>query len=248
METKEISAMTRQERCLYCHRFMGKKHDESHCVAGGWEDEKVRIVSAEECDSCERFDSRYIEYPLTIMGIDNQKIDTSGLGHVCGELCEVTLAGKDTGEKSYLGIYLGDLPIAIHTSYNRDSGILSNSTMTNPAIYVFELRKIVYGCESWWRTIKSVDDFSGISKEDIDGTWYVQLLREMQKDEESRLSEAVRSAGWHGWKLKTTECTLNDNGNLEFVDKGGTHWEVDPSDGKSRHRGDGTGCFWTEWE
>lgn len=211
MLSKESSAMTRQERCRYYHRFIGKIHDESHCVAGGWEEGKARIVSAEDCESCGKFDSRYIEYPLTIMGINNQKIDTAGLGHVCGELCEVRLEGKDTGEKSYLGIYLGDLPIAIHTSYNRDSGILSNSTMTNPAIYVFELRKIVYGCESWWRPIKSVDDFSGILKEDIDGTWYVQLLREMQKEEEVRLSEAVRSAGWHGWKLKTTECTLNDN-------------------------------------
>ena len=46
MLSKESSAMTRQERCRYYHRFIGKIHDESHCVAGGWEEGKARIVSA----------------------------------------------------------------------------------------------------------------------------------------------------------------------------------------------------------
>ena len=39
-----------------------------------------------------------------------------------------------------------------------------------------ELKKIIYGCESWWHEISSADDFSGISDEDINNTWYVKLL------------------------------------------------------------------------
>lgn len=173
---------TRQERCRFCHRFMGKNHNEAHCVFDGWEDDKVKVVIAEDCDSCDHFFSRFIGYPLIIQGIENSPIAIKGRSASCGELCEVTLAEKETGEKSFLGIYLGDLPTQILTSFNPEIGILKNSAMTNPAIYVFELNRIVYGYESWWRTIKSVDDFKGITDKNIENTWYVRLLRDMQKE------------------------------------------------------------------
>lgn len=166
-------------RCRYCHRFMGKNHNENHCVVDGWEDDKVKIVTEEECEKCDSFDSKFIEYPLTISGIENGKIDTSGLGHECGCLCEIRPCGEEYKGKSYVGIYLGDLPISIHTSFDRKTGILSNRTMNNPAIFVPELKKIIYGCESWWRKIESVDDFKGISESDIENTWYVKLLNQL---------------------------------------------------------------------
>ena len=53
-----------------------------------------------------------------------------------------------------------------------------------PAIFVPELKKIIYGCESWWKTIRSVDEFSKISNEDINNTWYVKLLQSMDQPEE----------------------------------------------------------------
>lgn len=65
----------------------------------------------------------------------------------------------------------GELPIQILSSYNPDTGILTNSTMQNPGIFVPELRKIVYGCGSWWREIKSVDELEAITNEDIENTW-----------------------------------------------------------------------------
>lgn len=179
MKTKKIEFKTKQECCRFCHRFMGRNHDESHCVVDGWEDDKAKTVSVEECEQCERFDSKFIEYPLTIQGIDNAEIDTMGLGHECGALCEISPCDKEYEGKSYIGIYLGDLPIAIMSSHNPKTGILENRTMNNPAIFVPELKKIIYGCESWWREIKSIEDFKGISKEDIENTWYVKLLKGM---------------------------------------------------------------------
>lgn len=170
---------TKEQRCMYCHRYMGKNHNESHCVVGGWEDEQIKIVNEEICENCDKFESKYIEYPLTINGIENDKIDFFGLGHTCGELCEIKPCGDEYNNKSYLGIYLGDLPINIYSTYNKESGILKNSTMNNPAIFVPKLKKIIFGCESWWRTIKSIDDFKGISEEDINNVWYVKLLKEM---------------------------------------------------------------------
>lgn len=177
MKTKKIEFKTKQERCRFCHVLISDNY-KAHCLVDGWENDGV-VVTEEQCERCERFDSKFIEYPLTIQGIDNAEIDTTGLGHECGELCEISPCGKEYEGKSYIGIYLGDLPIAIMSSHNPKTGILENRTMNNPAIFVPELKKIIYGCESWWREIKSIEDFKGISKEDIENTWYVKLLKGM---------------------------------------------------------------------
>jgi len=48
--------------------------------------------------------------------------------------------------------------------------------------------------------------------------------------------------------LNAEDYSLNSCGNLEFTDEDGTLWEVDPSDGRSRHWGSGMGAFWKDWE
>ena len=150
-----------------------------HCVVDGWGDEQVRTVTEGDCASCEKFSSRYIEYPLTIQGIENKKINTNGIGHTCGVLCEVRPCGEEYKGKTYLGIYLGELPIRIVSSYDRHTGILSNRTMNNPAIFVPEIKKIVYGMECWWREIKHIENFKEFSKEDIDNVWYLKILKNL---------------------------------------------------------------------
>lgn len=152
-----------------------------HCVVDGWGDEQVRAVTEGDCAFCEKFSSRYIEYPLTIAGIENKKIDTNGIGHTCGTLCEIRPCGEEYEGKTYLGIYLGDLPIGIVSSYSEDTGVLSNRTMNNPAIFVPEIKKIVYGMGCWWREIQKIEDFKGISKEEIENVWYVQMMKNMEK-------------------------------------------------------------------
>lgn len=137
------------ERCKYSHPHFKNNSIEYHCVVDGWEDDKARICKKGECESCQKFKSKYIY-----------------------------------NEKTYIGIYIGDLPIQILTSYKESTGQLINSTMNNPAIFVPELKKIIYGCESWWKTIRSVDEFSKISNEDINNTWYVKLLQSMDQPEE----------------------------------------------------------------
>ena len=179
MNTKKVEIdKSKQARCRYCHPSI-RNLGEWHCVVDGWEDDKVRAVTEEECENCDKFDSRYIEYPLTINGIESAEIDTRCIGHKCGCLCEIKPCGKEYEGKSYMGFYIGDLPIAITSSFDRTTGILKNATMNNPAIFVPELKKIIYGCESWWREIDSLEDFKGISEDDINNTWYVKLLNQL---------------------------------------------------------------------
>lgn len=175
MSNKEKSKFS---KCRFCHHLLTINLNEGHCAVDGWEDDKVKIVTKEDCDKCEKYDSKYIEYPITINGIENKKIEPFSLGHEIGSLCEIRPCGEEYNNKSYVGFYLGELPIAIHTSLSKE-GILKNNTINNPAIFVPELKKIIYGCESWWREINSIEDFKGISKEEIENTWYVKLLKEL---------------------------------------------------------------------
>lgn len=68
-------------------------------------------------------------------------------------------------------------------SYDEEKQSLKVGTVHNPAIYVFALKKIIFGAESWWCKINSPEDVKGISEEEIDNTWYVKLLKAMCQEE-----------------------------------------------------------------
>ena len=170
---------SRQETCKFIHRFMGKNHDEAHCVADGWEDEKVKTVTESDCEKCQKYDSRYIEYPITVNGI-NQNFRQYWKEEGSGKLVKVRPCGKEYGNKTYLGFLLGDLPIGLYITHNPETLEMKVSTTGNPAIYVPELGKIRFGMESWWGEIESPEELKDISDDDISNTWYVKLLQEMQ--------------------------------------------------------------------
>lgn len=172
--------MIKMKKCRFYHPCMGKNHDEAHCVVDGWEDEKVKTVTEEICEACNKYDSRYIEYPLTIQGIENTFAEDAKLHlHSCGNLVKITPCGEEYGGKTYLGILLGDLPIAATVSFRHDDQKLYVGAMTNPAIFIPELKKIVYGMESWWSKFGTPEELKDITPEDIKNIWYVKLLNDM---------------------------------------------------------------------
>lgn len=163
---------------------MGKNHDEYHCIADGWENEKVKTVTPDICETCDKFKSRYIEYPLTIQGIEDEfNKHQEYNARKCGQFVKINPCGKEYGGKTYLGILLGDLPISVAISFLHDDQKLHVGAMTNPAIFVPDLKKIIYGCESWWGEIEKPEDLKDITPEDIENVWYVKLLKEMAGNE-----------------------------------------------------------------
>lgn len=136
--------------------------------------------STEDGVECEQFDSRYIEYPLTIDGIDNEFNTKDQLSlNECGKLVRISPCGDEYKGKTYLGILLGDLPIGAFISFSRESKRLLVAPHSNPAIFVPELKKIIYGCESWWGEIESPEDLKDMTTEEINDQWYVRLLKEI---------------------------------------------------------------------
>lgn len=89
------------ERCKYSHPHFKNNSIEYHCVVDGWEDDKVRICKKGECESCQKFKSKYVEYPITVHEIENKPIDTSGLGHEEGSLVAIRPYSYQSLKKSF---------------------------------------------------------------------------------------------------------------------------------------------------
>ena len=128
-----------------------------------------------------------IEYPIEVneikfdykMPFDCYCMDKNNIG----QLVKIRPCAEEYKDQTYLGILLGELPIGIYTQKKKDE-IKELMFSYNPAIYVFELKKIIFGLESWWGKIQSVDEINDISDEDISNIWYVKILKEVEKQKE----------------------------------------------------------------
>lgn len=182
--TKDFAESTpsRMQSCKFCYPDISANKIDFLCVADTQSGNNAKIVCEHDCENCKKYKSKYIEYPLTISGIKNEKIEYSGLFHEIGCLCRIKPVAEEYNGKTFLGIYIGELPIMISSRFSNQTKMLSNTAITNPAIFVPELKKIVFGCESWWSEIRSEEELKEITNEEIQKTWYVKLLKESFKN------------------------------------------------------------------
>lgn len=164
-ETKKEDACDMSELADFMSQLSGhiKEHQEAHTF-------------------CEN-----IKFPLEITDVKivgNSSFNPSGTK--VGDLVSVKPCGDKYKNKTYLGIYLGDLPADYSYMLHNETKNLKVQVVSNPAMYVFELKEIIYGCGSYWYVIKSIDDFKEITDEQIENTWYVKLLKEMGEQEKSK--------------------------------------------------------------
>lgn len=119
-------------------------------------------------------------YPIEVAGIANGETDAVHYRRDVGAFVAVRPVGKEYGGKTFLGIYVGDVASDVDCRFHRTTGILSIALgMHNPAIYVPDLKRIVFGYESWWAKLESPEDLRQISDKDIENVWYVKALRDL---------------------------------------------------------------------
>ena len=130
-----------------------------------------------------------IEYPITITKIvhskDGEPYARGYRGDDVGNFVAVRPCGCINPDgKTYLGIYLGEMRVlGGGFEFFSESGELHTiPKLLNPAIYIFDLRHVVFGYESWWAIINSEDDLAQISDEDIQNVWYVRALKQLQEN------------------------------------------------------------------
>jgi hypothetical protein len=125
-----------------------------------------------------------IIFPIEVSGIKCDPLyknsnKPESLFHQCGQLVSVRPCDEKYAKKTYLGILLGDLPIGLSAAYNRKTKELEIYGHKNPAIFVPELKEIIWGCGSWWGAITTEKELREITDADIQNTWYVKLLKEI---------------------------------------------------------------------
>lgn len=132
---------------------------------------------------CDNYKSMYIEYPLEVSEIIQNTDRGSGFNSEIGKFVKIAPCGEEYQGKTYLGLYLGELPIGFHISHNSETKELKVSFNINPAIFIFDLNKIIYGCESWWGIIENESDLKQITNTDIDNIWYVKALKKLSGEQ-----------------------------------------------------------------
>jgi len=131
---------------------------------------------------CDNYKSIYIEYPIEVSKI-NQDTNMSGFrDDEIGRFIRVRPCANEYQNKTYLGLYLGELPVGLQISHNSETKELNVRFNINPAIFVFDLKKIIYGCESWWGFIESEDELRTITDIDIENVWYVKALEALSQE------------------------------------------------------------------
>lgn len=99
------------------------------------------------------------------------------LSEKAGYLVTVRPCGEEYKNKTYLGFYIGDVAHGASLKTLKKK-LQVHFSSHNPAIFVPELGKIIYGYESWWGRVKSEKDLKDITDADIMNVWYVKALME----------------------------------------------------------------------
>lgn len=130
---------------------------------------------------CEDYKSKYIEYPIEVSKINLDNRTDGWRDGDKGKFVKIRPCNEKYGNRTYLGIYLGELPKGNRVSHNSTTKELKVSFDLNPAIFVFELNEIIYGYQSWWGIIKKESDLESITDLDVDNIWYVKALQSLNK-------------------------------------------------------------------
>jgi hypothetical protein len=72
---------------------------------------------------------------------------------------------------------LGEFPLSMGCTWDKKTGTLTASVMMhNPAMFVPDLKTIVWGCGSFWNRITSEEQLRQITDSDIGDVWYIKAL------------------------------------------------------------------------
>jgi hypothetical protein len=127
-----------------------------------------------------------ITFPLTVDKIQFSKtpafLDKCVLGGKCGDFVAVRPCAGEYQGKTYLGILLGEIAESTLVQYDDARVLRIEPSLHNPIIFIPDLLTVVRGYESWFKRIRSKEDLSVITNQDIQNVWYVRALKSLQEN------------------------------------------------------------------
>ena len=103
---------------------------------------------------------------------------------LCGKFVSIQPCEDNPDKKTYLGLFIGEVPMSWSWKLNEDTKTIEVTHKPlgwMPAIYVFDLNKVVFGYQSWWGVIESEEQLRQITDADIQDIWYVKALKAFQE-------------------------------------------------------------------
>lgn len=100
----------------------------------------------------------------------DQQVIEKGWHSEPGTFVSVRPCGDEFKGKTYLGIFVGDVAID------------ATLRLHNPCMWVPDLSRYIFGCESWWGVINNEDELKEITDADIENVWYVRALRSLNSE------------------------------------------------------------------
>jgi len=145
-------------------------------------------------DAIEDHGQRFIQYPLTVNGIhhEEERVLRPALHRRGAKWVAVRSVNPKHGNKTYLGVLLGDMAQGVSASLNKDGVLSIGLGWHNPAMYVPDLHEVIFGSGSWWSPIEKPEDLRQITDADIQNVWYVRALKEMEQG--TKPAEAISKA------------------------------------------------------
>lgn len=186
------------------------------------EKKDYKIICDEDCKRCSEYKSRSVECPLVIDGIkkDEYVVNCENAGAVV----KVRIGNEN---KEYIGILVGDIPVHNYIDFDESEKTLNISPITNAAIFVFQLNKMVLGTECEWEEIKSIEELKNLKFDNNE--WYITMAKERIKSrmiEESFIGEEFTEAYIIvNSKEESLFLKFNETG-FEWVDKNNLEAEI----------------------
>ena len=107
------------------------------------------------------------------------------ISELVGKFVSVRPCDPECEKKTYLGLLLGNIALTNCITYNKESRRLKVSRgMFNPAFFVFDLNKVIFGAGCWWGPIKTEEQLRQITDADIQDVWYVKALKQLSETED----------------------------------------------------------------
>jgi hypothetical protein len=122
--------------------------------------------------------------------VENAVLGVPCEGSSIGYPVSIRPCADEYENKTYLGFFLGYIAMSVDAEARAD-GIALRFSRYNPAIFVPDLNKVIFGYESWWGRIESPEGLKEVTDEDIGNIWYVKGLRALARDDPERFEEAL---------------------------------------------------------
>jgi hypothetical protein len=99
-----------------------------------------------------------------------------------GSFVAVRPCDKELENRTFLGMLLGDMATGLGVRYTKEIETIEVSfSGHNPAIWVFDLNRIVLGCGSWWKRIEDEEQLKSITDYDIQNAWHIRAKLALEK-------------------------------------------------------------------